>query len=170
MSYPHHFAARGWVAATAETLFERLDDPLHLASHMQRRSMAMMGSTMRVDTDAQHGRALGSLIRMRGRVLGLALTLDEMVVERDPPRRKAWQTIGEPHLLAMGAYRMGFVIDPAPRGAQLTVFIDYQLPASAPWRWLGRLLAPMYARWCCNRMLQDAHAAFAAEKEETLAR
>lgn len=170
MNYPHHFAARGWVAAAPDALFERLDDPLRLASHMQRRSMAMMGSTMRVDTDARHGRALGSLIRMRGRFLGLPLTLDEMVVERDPPRRKAWQTIGEPHLLAMGAYRMGFVIETTPRGAQLTVFIDYQLPASVPWRWLGRLLAPLYARWCCNRMLQDAQAAFAAEKETTLAR
>lgn len=170
MSSPYHFAARDWVAAAPEALFERLDDPLHLASHMQQRSMAMMGSTMRIGTDAQHGRAVGSLIQMRGRVLGLPLSLDEMVVQRELPRRKVWQTIGEPRLLVMGAYRMGFTIEPAPRGAQLTVFIDYQLPATAPGRWLGRLLAPLYARWCCKRMLQDAQAAFAAEDETTLGR
>lgn len=153
MSHLLHAAAQGLVAASPQELFEHLDDPLHLARHMERRSMAMMGSSMRIDTDAQRGRVVGSLIRMHGRMMGIPLELEEIVIERDPPRGKAWQTIGEPRLVVIGPYRMGFTIEPASAGGLLTVWIDYQLPASRLGRWLGRPLAPLYARWCCQRML-----------------
>jgi hypothetical protein len=43
----------------------------------------------------------------------------------------------------------------------LTVFIDYGLPSRLTGRWLGRVLAPAYARWCCRRMVADAQRAFA---------
>lgn len=148
------------IAATAEALFDHLDDPMHLAEHMTRPSPMMAGAAMRLDTDAGRGRALGSVIRMQGRVLGIPLQVEEAVTEREPPWRKTWETLGEPRLLVIGAYRMGFTL--APRGAatRLSVWIDWALPERAPARWLGRLFGPAYARWCVNRMLADAVAAF----------
>ena len=44
---------------------------------------------------------------MNGRILGLKLSLDEVVTERDPPARKVWETVGVPRLLVIGPYRMG---------------------------------------------------------------
>jgi hypothetical protein len=159
--FQRHYQATGEVAAAPVELFSHLDDPARLSSHMNERSMAMMGSRMSLSTDARGGREIGSVIRMAGRVLGIPLALEEAVVLRDPPVQKAWETLGQPRLLVIGAYRMGFRIAARGPGSQLTVFIDYDLPRGAS-RWLGRLFGGAYATWCCQRMLGDAQAAFKA--------
>jgi len=51
-------------------------------------SWMMAGSRMALEVDASQGRAVGASIRMGGRVLGIALSLEEIVTERNPPRRK----------------------------------------------------------------------------------
>jgi hypothetical protein len=158
--YSLHHEAVGEVNAIPEVLFAHLDDPLRLSSHMQQRSMALMGTSMDVRTDALGGMATGSIIRMQGRVLGVPLRLEEVVVQRQPPQLKAWVTLGEPRLLVIGAYRMGFRIAGLNGGSVLTIFIDYDLPLGGPARWASRWLAPVYARWCCSQMLRDAQNAF----------
>jgi hypothetical protein len=62
---------------------------------------------------------------LRGRVLGLSLCLDEVVTDRNPPRRKVWRTVGEPRLLVIGAYEMGFELYSTTDGVLLRVGIDY---------------------------------------------
>ncbi len=149
------------MAARPEALFDQLDDPRRLSAHMSRPSLALLGTSLAIETDGQRGRELGSVIRMRGRVLGIPLSLEEIVVERRRPALKTWVTAGQPRLLVIGPYRMGFRIAPAPGGSRLTVFIDYRWPAN-PWLWLpARLLASSYARWCCRRMVRDARRPFA---------
>jgi hypothetical protein len=88
-------------------------------------------------------------------MLGIPLSLEEVVTEREPPRAKAWET-REVRLLVMGQYRLGFQLRPADRGSVLRVFIDYEPPSWAFVRPLGRALAGMYARWCTRRMAGDA--------------
>lgn len=158
-AWPHRFQASAVLGTSAAEVFALLDDPHALASHMGESSWMMAGSRMSIETDAAGGRAVGSHIRMCGRVLGLKLSLDEVVVERAPPYRKTWQTVGSPRLLVIGAYRMGFEIDSAgERACRLTVFIDYEL-AESP---LGRALGRTYARWCTRQMVDDAQRRFAA--------
>ena len=84
----------------------------------------------------------------------------EVVTEREPPRRKAWQTTGA-KLLVIGPYRLGFELAPEGARTRARVFIDYALPDGALTRWLGRLLGGIYARWCTERMAKDALAHFA---------
>jgi hypothetical protein len=50
---------------------------------------------------------VGSHILLQGRVLGIPICLDEVIVERVLDLHKAWKTVGEPRLLLIGAYRMG---------------------------------------------------------------
>lgn len=107
---------------------------------------------------------------LKGRVLGVQLSLEEVVAERTPPIRKVWMTVGTPRLLVIGPYRMGFVLVPASDGANaggsdgvtLTVFIDYALPERGPSRLLGLMFGHWYARWCTERMVADAQTAFPA--------
>ena len=158
--YPHHFDFAALVEASAEQLFAELDDQERLSAHMMKSSAMMGGSMMRFEFDERRGRAVGSRMRLFGKVLGFSLEVIEAVTEREPPRRKMWETIGEPRLLVIGAYRMGFAIEPGDRGCRLNVFIDYELPRGL-WRIAGTLFGGLYARWCARNMAEGAAEHFA---------
>ncbi len=111
---------------------------------------------MEIELDEGRGQKLGSRIRLSGRVFGVELSVEERVVERDPPRRKVWETTGEPKLLVIGHYRMGFDLLPQGNASMLRVFIEYALPQKGLARWLGRLFGRHYASWCTQQMVDDA--------------
>ena len=159
--YPLHHRSEVDVDADAQSLFAHLDDHRRLAGHMEKPSLMMAGATMRVKTDALKGQAVGSLIRVTGRVLGVNLVVEEVVTERVPPLRKTWETRGEPRLLVIGSYRMGFAISAEGDRSRLVVFIDYRLPPLGLARGLALLFGGTYAAWCTRRMATDAVAAFA---------
>lgn len=157
--YPLHHRSEVDVAVDAHSLFAHLDDHRRLAGHMEKPSLMMAGATMRVETDALQGQTVGSVIRITGRVLGVDLVVEEVVTERVPPLRKTWETRGEPRLLVISSYRMGFIISPQNNCSRLVVFIDYQLPPRGFGHWLALLFGRIYAAWCTRRMATDAVAA-----------
>lgn len=164
---PYHFESAVEVSAAADAVFAHLDCPRRLSIHMSDSSWLMAGSRMAIELDASEGRAVGATIRMKGRVLGIPLSVEEIVMAREPPLRKIWQTAGVPNLLVIGRYRMGFEITPKAASSQLRVFIDYALPGGSLSRWLGRLFGDFYARWCTKRMADDARTHFRHSSEES---
>ena len=150
---PLHEEASVLLDAPVERAFAYLDDFHKLSAHMEQRSGMMAGSRMTIETDEQGGRALGSRVRLHGRIAGLDLALTEVVTEREPPFRKAWQTV-DARLLVIGPYRIGFHLAREAGRARARIFIDYALPRRG--RWLGRLFARRYARWCVESMAADA--------------
>ena len=151
-----HDESEADVLASPDQVFALVDDHARLSAHMSRPSWRMGGDRMETVFDAGNGQRVGSHIRMNARVLGLQLALDEVVTEREPPIRKAWETVGSPRLVVIGAYRMGFDVAARGSGSLLRVFIDYTLPDKWPARWLGRLFARYYAHWCTQSMVNDA--------------
>jgi hypothetical protein len=127
---PLHAESRVVVAAQPRERFAFLDDRSRLGAHMRESSWMMAGGRMSFTLDERIGRTVGSVIRLSGRVLGMALSVEEAVSEHKPPRRTAWQTMATPPLLVIGPYRMGFAIASHRSGSVLTLFIDYALPAS----------------------------------------
>ncbi len=117
---------------------------------------------MAIETDADGGRAVGSDIRLTGRMLGIPLHVECKVIRGEPPSLKAWETVGEPRLLVIGPYRMTVTMDVRNDGSRGVIAIDYALPASAAGRGLGMLFGPMYARWCVRQMTQDLVNQFGA--------
>lgn len=164
ITYPYHHESSALVNTTAEILFQHVDDHSRLSSHMSRSSWMMGGGKMTVETDEGQGRKIGSRIRVAGRACGMLLELEEIVTEHSPPRRKIWETIGQPRLLIIGGYQMGFDITPRPDGSLFRVYIDYALPRSATGRLLGRLFGKFYAQWCTESMVNDAVRRFASIK------
>jgi len=144
------------VRASPTEVFTVLDDQRRLSAHMTKRSWKMGGGKMHIDLDAPGGRAVGSHITLRGSVFGIQLSLEEVVTLREPPYRKRWETVGEPRLLVIGQYAMGFEISPESLVARVRVAIDYTLPRSGLARILGLLLGKSYARWCTRKMVRDA--------------
>jgi len=162
-----HYEKEVDIPAAAGALFDHVDDHARLAGHMEESSALMMGGRMTYQFDAAQGRAPGSVIRVAGRVLGLELSVEEVVTVREVPRRKTWQTRGATRLLVIGAYRMGFEIDAVGRDAsKLRVFIDYTPAAGLMGRIAGILLTPLYARWCVRRMAEDARRRFVDQRRQ----
>ena len=163
---PFHGESTRIVAASAAVLFAHLDDHGRLTGHMSKSSWMMAGSSMGMELDAAMGRAKGSHIQLRGRVLGSPIHVEEVVTEHEPPLRKVWETIGTPNLLVIGPYKMGCAITPQAASSQLRVFIDYDLPGPLLLRLLGRLLGGFYARWCTESMASDTAAFFAPSEPQ----
>ncbi|HEY3179568.1 MAG TPA: SRPBCC family protein [Casimicrobiaceae bacterium] len=157
-----HAEAACEVGATSSIVFEYIDRPERLSAHMARRSWQLAGASMTIETDANGGRTVGPHIRLAGRMLGIPLNVEGTVVRRDPPKLKAWETVGEPHLLVIGGYQMSVSIEPRGDQSHVRIAIDYALPARAPARWLGMLFGPMYARWCVGQMARDLVRQFGA--------
>lgn len=157
----HRYECSGIVTAPVERVFAHIDDHARLSSHMSESSWMMGGSRMEIELDDGRGQKIGSRIRLAGRVFGVELSVEEVVTERIPPRRKVWETTGSPKLLVIDHYRMGFELSPHGADSMLRVFIEYALPARAPARWLGRLFGGYYARWCTQRIVEDAVKHFA---------
>jgi hypothetical protein len=87
----HHESAT-FVPATPARLFAHVDDHARLSSHMNTSSWMMGGGHMDIELDAGRGQRVGSQIRVAGRVWGVDLSLEEIVIERRPPDRKVWET------------------------------------------------------------------------------
>lgn len=158
--FPRHYESSAFVPASAEQVFAYADDHAHLSSHMSESSSMMGGGSMHVGLDEGRGQCVGSHIRLTGRAFGIALSVEEAVSERVPPKRKAWVTVGQPNLLVIGHYRMGFEASPQGQGTRLRVFIDYTLPEQRPSRWLSYFLADYYAKWCTRQMAKDLASHF----------
>ena len=154
-SFTFHHETHAVLRTSVVAAFEHLDDFKKLSAHMERPSAMMLGSRMEIFTDDSGGRAIGSRVRMSGQVMGFPLSLEEVVVEREPPLRKAWETIGA-QLLVIGPYRLGFELQPRGEACKLRVFIDYDWPQHPLARLSAALFAKSYARWCTQRMVDDA--------------
>lgn len=159
--YSRHAETQGLVRADPRTVFDFLDDQSNLSAHMSKSSGMMMGSRMDIHMEPDHTRRVGSRFGFTGSVLGIPLSVDEVVASREPPFRKTWKTTSEPQLWVIGEYAMGLELTPADHGSTLRVYIDYALPRSGPGRLLGLLFGRFYAKWCTSKMVSDAQKHFA---------
>ncbi|MBW9116402.1 SRPBCC family protein [Rhizobium cauense] len=142
--------------APPQQVFAFLDDPTVVVAHMQKPSLMMLGATTEYDVDPGKGQAVGSIVKMRGKVLGMELLVEEIITEWQPPWRKSWQTLGRPKLLVIDSYHMDFVIRPITQGCRVTVKIQYSYSRSPVGSWLGGIPAKAYARWCVAKITSEA--------------
>lgn len=149
-------------------IFDFIDDHEQFSAPMGQSSWMIGGGKMAVDMDEQRGRAVGSQIRMGGSMLGVEISLDEVVTVHDRPIRKEWATVGTPHVIVIGWYTMGAHLTSHGDGTLVRVFIDYELPSGSVAHKLGRLFGSVYAKWCVDQMLDGVVQRFRTSTEATL--
>lgn len=159
-----HFEKSLLIPSSPKSIFDFADDHANFSAHMNQSSWMMGGGRMVTSTDEGHGQRIGSHIRMTGKVFGISIFLDEVVTDHNPPYTKTWETVGNPRLLVIGHYKMGFEITPQGKHSSLRVFIDYDLPSSNTW--LGRLFGGIYAKWCVGQMANGVYNHFIANKHQ----
>jgi hypothetical protein len=158
MQRRYHYERMAEAPRPRAAVFAKLDDIAALARHMSERSAAMLGSRLALSTlGARAG--VGARYRWDGRVLGLTIEAVEEVTVYEPPRLKRWCTIGAPRLLVIGSYCMEVEVTEIDSGTAIRVRIEYDLPSAGWQRFAGALLGHAYARWCVDRMVEDAVAA-----------
>jgi hypothetical protein len=151
----YHYEREARAARAIAEIFTSLDDIAALARHMSERSAAMLGSRLTLST-VRSGNGVGNRYRWTGRVLGLSIDAVEEVTAYEPPRRKRWCTIGTPRLIVIAGYCMDLALDEVDGETSVRVRIEYDLPTSGWQRLVGALLGHAYARWCVDRMVEDA--------------
>ena len=158
--YSRHYEQSASVNARPEVVFAYADDQRNFSSHMNQSSWMMGGGKMITETDESNGQKVGSHIKMSGNVFGVSLSLDEVIVEHEPPHSKAWETVGDVNLLVIDRYKLGFEITPQTEASKLRVYIDYDLPKSWKTRLLGKMIGGMYAKWCVRQMANGTQEHF----------
>ena len=163
--FERRYEATGILHASRESAFEFMDDPRRLSSHMGKSSWMMMGSRMDMALDSGGGRKVGSEIVLSGMMIGLGLHVREKVIERIVPERKVWETIGDQKMIVFDQYRMGFGLETVGEGTKIVVFIEYRLPKTFLGHLLGYVFAGFYARWCTEKMVEEAIRHFSPASE-----
>ena len=69
--FPLHYERAVTLNAPPETAFAYLDDFRKLSAHMEESSAMTMGSKMKISTDGLGGQAVGSRVRMDGKMLDM---------------------------------------------------------------------------------------------------
>lgn len=156
--YERHYEDSSIVPAGAAEIFAFIDDHVRVMSHMNKPSLMMGGGRGDISFDDEHGRKVGSHIRMSGKAFGVTVFVDEVITRYESPRIKIWETVGTPKLLVIGHYRMKVEIEPQENGSLLRLSIDYNLPKTNAW--LGKLLGRYYAKWCVQRVIKDTRSYF----------
>ena len=85
---PRHYESKVVLNTSVDVLLLTWTTSKKLSAHMQKSSGMMMGSKMTIEMDAGDGRVLGSKVRMYGKMMGMALSLEEVVTERKPPLQR----------------------------------------------------------------------------------
>lgn len=149
------------VNSTPAEVFTYADDHRNFSAHMSESSWMMGGGKMVTETDENKGQKVGSHIKMAGKVFGVELFLDEVIIQHDPPIKKVWETVGNINLLVIDHYQLGFELTPKSDSLEFKVFIDYNLPKSWKTQWLGYFFGGMYAKWCVRQMTNGVRNHFA---------
>jgi hypothetical protein len=154
--FSFHYSKTSQINASLEEVFSLLDNPMNLSSHMGRSSIMMAGSRMNMKLDGKRGQAVGAEILLEGSMLGIPLYVREFVTVHEKPIRKIWETKGPQKMVIIDQYRMGFELVFQSGQTHLTVFIDYNIPLKGRGLILGKFFSQIYAKWCTDKMVNDA--------------
>ena len=164
--YSRHHEESVLVPSTPDEIYTFADDHKNFASHMNKPSWMMGGASIETKVDEGKGQRVGSHIKMRGKVFGFNLFLDEVITKHSPPHLKEWETVGNINLLVIDHYKLGFKIISEAEHSKLTIYIDYNLPKSFFPQLLGLLFGSVYAKWCVRQMINGVDTHFKTSKEK----
>lgn len=81
----------------------------------------LLGGRMTLEMNEDGGRAVGSHIRLFDGFLGGSLSLEEVIIQREPLHDKTWRTTGPPDFLVLGEYQFSIHIEPGRDSSRLTI-------------------------------------------------
>lgn len=141
--------------ASAQKVFDCIDDLGVTGMHMTRSSMPMMGGIMDLQFLTDNKTGLQTKYRWTGKVLWMILDFTVVVMKWIKGQEKSWQTEGQAKLIIMSWFRMDLKVEGENESSTANLSISYERPTGFFNRILSFLLADWYSRWCLRNMLND---------------
>ena len=144
------------IHSTPEKVFAFMDIIGNTGMHMTKSSMQMMGSKLELKQLSENATGLNSKFRWTGKMMGFTMDFTVVVSKWIKDKEKVWETIGKAKMIILGWYQMRLVILPERENTNAELSIAYSNPKNIFFKIIAFFLAPFYANWCLNNMLQDS--------------
>ena len=139
-----------------EKVFAYMDNIANTGMHMTKSSKPMMGSKLELKQLSENTTGLNSKFRWYGKMMGFTMDFTVVVTKWVKDKEKVWETIGKAKMIILGWYQMCLTISPEQQNTKAELSIAYTKPENIFFKFIAFFLAPVYANWCLNNMLQDS--------------
>ncbi len=133
-----------------------MDNINNTGMHMTKSSKPVMGSKLGLKQLSENATGLNSKFRWYGKMMGFTMDFTVVVTKWIKDKEKVWETIGEAKMIILGWYQMRLMISPQGENTKAVLSIAYIKPKNIFLKFIAFFLAPLYANWCLNNMLQDS--------------
>ncbi|WP_276374237.1 hypothetical protein [Chryseolinea sp. H1M3-3] len=154
-------------SASAQQVFNTIDDLGVTGMHMTESSGMMMGSKLNLEFLTTNKTGIGSRYRWTGKMMGLMMNFTVEVTKWINGVEKVWETIGETKLIIYSWYRMKLLLKDVNGNTEAELSISYEKPKGLLNKILCFFLADWYCRWCLKKMLGDAKKVFTNHPKQT---
>ena len=136
--------------------FAYMDNIGNTGMHMTKSSMTMMGNKLELKQLSKNAMGLNSKFRWTGRMMGFTMDFTVVVSKWIKDKEKVWEIIGKEKMIILGWYQIRLVILQERENTKAELSISYTNPKNIFFKIIAFFLAPFYANWCLNNMLQDS--------------
>ncbi len=116
----------------------------------------MMGSKLVLEQLSENSTGSNSNFRWYGKMIGFTMDFTVVVTKWIKGKEKVWETVGEAKMIILKWYEMHLVIAPEGKSTKAELSIAYIKPENMFFKFIPIFLAPLYANWCLNTMLNDS--------------
>ncbi len=116
----------------------------------------MMGSKLQLKQLSENATGLNSKFKWFGKMMGFTMDFTVAVTRWVKDKEKIWETVGEAKMIILKWYRMHLIISQEGESTKAELSIAYTKPDNIFFRFIAFFLAPWYANWCLNNMLEDS--------------
>ena len=141
--------------ASAEKVFDCIDDLGVTGMHMTESSMPMMGGKMNLEFLTVHKTGPHTTYRWTGKALWWKLDFTVEVTNWIRGKEKTWETIGATKMILYSWFQMNLNVEQTSQETIAYLSISYQRPKGVFNKILCFLLGDWYCTWCLNNMLND---------------
>ncbi len=141
-------------------VFNYMDRIGNTGDHMTKKSMAMMGSKLKLTQLTENPTGVNSKYRWTGKTMGFKMDFTVITTQWEKDHSKIWETIGPAKMIILDWYRMKLVVSQNGQDTKADLSIDYTKPRKFFMRSVGFFLAKPYAKWCLKKMLYDTRDHF----------
>ncbi len=144
------------INSTPAKVFAYMDNIENTGMHMTKSSKPMMGSKLELKQLSENATGLNSKFRWFGKMMWFTMDFTVVVSKWIKDKEKVWETIGKAKMIIMSWYQMRLMISPDGQNTKAELSIAYSKPKNIFFKIIAFFIAPFYANWCLNNMLQDS--------------